>query len=278
MSNCVPVNEKLLKNATKYKSFEDEPDVQTSCQENVKNKESKSVKKMETCNEWEQPGLFDACRLGDFERALELLDAGANMETQDDSYQCTPLLIASGYGHVNIVSTLVKKGANIERKDKYDMTPLMVASDEGNIKVVLELLRCKANIEANNMWNVTSLMIASDKGYDNIVSVLLQHKANIEAKDMYMNTSLMEASRRGYANVISVLLQNKANIEARNEDGSSLEIAARYNHREAVMELLRHGANIYASDCQITGEYSRYNMEIMKCGLKKSKGTIVYEE
>ena len=121
-------------------------------------------------------------------------------------------------------------------------------------------------------------MTASYKGHDKVVAVLLEYKANMEARDTDNDTPLMTASYRGHANVISVLLQNKANIEARNEDGSSLEIAARYKHRDAVMELLRHGANIYASDCPIIGEYSRYNMEIMKCGLNKSKGTIVYDE
>ena len=121
-------------------------------------------------------------------------------------------------------------------------------------------------------------MTASYKGHDKVVSVLLHHKANMEARDTHNDTPLMTASYKGHVNVISVLLQNKANIEAHNADGSSLEIAAQHNHRDAVIELLRHGANIYASDRQITGEYSRYNMEIMKCGLNKSKGTIVYDE
>ena len=75
-----------------------------------------------------------------------LINRGANKEAKDTSEGATPIHFgnyqnkiyihyinyflneAAGKGHVNVVETLIKHGANIEQGNKYNATPLFIGN------------------------------------------------------------------------------------------------------------------------------------------------------
>ncbi|RYP05212.1 hypothetical protein DL765_009909 [Monosporascus sp. GIB2] len=89
-----------------------------------------------------------------------------------DSYGRTPLLLAAGNGHGDVVQQLLEKGADIEAKDDYGRTPLIVAAWRGYRAIVQQLLEKGADIEAKNSFRGTPLSHAAENGHEAVVQLL----------------------------------------------------------------------------------------------------------
>lgn len=88
-----------------------------------------------------------------------LLKAGANVNTRNFG-NWTPLMIAAGFGKINLIELLLDNGANIEAGDIAGWTPLIWAVRYGNGNVVKLLLDRGANINAEDDRGKTSLNMA----------------------------------------------------------------------------------------------------------------------
>jgi len=80
----------------------------------------------------------------------------------------------AGAGHLNVLKTLVKAGANVNHSTKTNSTPLRAACFNGRLDIVKYLINHQADINIPNVFNNTCLMIASYKGHSDIVSMLIQ--------------------------------------------------------------------------------------------------------
>ena len=68
--------------------------------------------------------LLDACEVGDFDAALQLIDQGANPSVRG-KYDQSPLDWACEKGRCDVAATLIEKyGVNPKSKDKYGSTAL----------------------------------------------------------------------------------------------------------------------------------------------------------
>ena len=117
--------------------------------------------------------IFDAVQNGDIIRVRELLDSGVDPDSKYEFNGKTPLHVASGLGHTDIVELLLE----------YDANP--------NIR---------NNIGDNN--GDTSLILASDEGHTEIVKLLLERDADPNIKGKRGNTSLIYASREGHIDIV----------------------------------------------------------------------------
>ncbi|KAL7755373.1 hypothetical protein ACKLNR_014471 [Fusarium oxysporum f. sp. zingiberi] len=86
----------------------------------------------------------------------------------------TNLMIASYYGHHEIVKLLLEKGANVEVNDNRGCTPLLWAAAEGHEAVVKLLLEKGANVEAKDNCGRTPLQVATDYGHEAMATLLLR--------------------------------------------------------------------------------------------------------
>lgn len=132
--------------------------------------------------------LRTSCRRHpNFARAL--IEAHANVHVLDD----IPLRTAARYGHVELVTTLVVAGANI---DANECDALRIASELGWFHVVQKLL------ELGGSLNEGAFTKALAKGHTNIVGLLIDAGIDVYEED------LITAIRREYVDIVRLLVDH----------------------------------------------------------------------
>ena len=193
------------------------------------------------------------------------------------NYKRYPILMASQYGHLDVVKLLISYHSNLELKDEHENTALIRASQNGHLDIIKELVNNGANIE-DHQGEI--LAMAAYNGHKEIVEYFLKKGVNVDSKDLYGNTalanasmanqfdivkylvkngadvnavgdsnvtSLMFASQQGNKTIAEFLIKNKANVNAKSYKGlSSLIIAASNGHSEIVSLLLKNKADVNA--------------------------------
>ncbi|XP_047115103.1 protein fem-1 homolog B [Schistocerca piceifrons] len=147
------------------------------------------------------------------------------------------LWCAAGAGHLNVVKTLVKSGANVNHPTRTNSTPLRAACFDGRLDIVKYLTEHNADIHIANKYNNTCLMIAAYKGHLDVVSFLLEKGANPDEKAHCGATALHFAAECGHVAIVKELLDYGALI-TKNENGMSPLIAAAERTRADVVEYL----------------------------------------
>jgi Fem-1 family protein b len=128
------------------------------------------------------------------------------------------MFIFPGAGHLNVVKTLVKAGANVNHATKTNSTPLRAACFDGRLDIVKYLTDHQADINIANKYNNTCLMIAAYKGHLDVVSFLLEKGASPNEKAHCGATALHFAAECGHVTIVKELLQYGARM-TKNETG-----------------------------------------------------------
>ncbi|XP_046629470.1 protein fem-1 homolog B isoform X1 [Neodiprion virginianus] len=147
------------------------------------------------------------------------------------------LWCAAGAGHLNVVKTLVKAGANVNHPTRTISTPLRAACFDGRLDIVQYLTEHHADIHIANKYNNTCLMIAAYKGHLEVVSYLLDIGANPNDKALCGATALHFAAECGHFRIVSELLRYDAKM-TKNVSGMTPLIAAAERTRTEVVEFL----------------------------------------
>ncbi|XP_055379545.1 ankyrin-1-like [Condylostylus longicornis] len=161
------------------------------------------------------------------------------------------LLIATIYGHFNIVEILLQDVKLDSIRDKFGNTVLCVATEFGHSHIIRLLLRHgKFDINAQNNSLENSLHIAAKYGHFDIVEYLVNAKAEINLQNNNGDSALMLAIREGYTNIVKYLIGKGASICLLNKfKENAIFIATEYGHPEIVALLL-----------QMTPELNRSNI------------------
>ncbi|GAB3310397.1 ankyrin repeat domain-containing protein [Luteimonas notoginsengisoli] len=234
-----------------------------------------------------QAMLHDAARRGRVDRALELLDAGADphalpaAEERDQRslpvlaavlpdlrllraliasgvdvnaahHGMTPLLAAtrdSWHGRPEAVMTLLANGADPRAADAEGNTPLHHAARSSDPGVAALLRDAAAEMTALNHDGMTPLGVACAAGNWRLARFLLERGAYPEPSDA---TPALLAAAGGDEDDpagVALLLKHKAKADARDRDGrSALHQAAFAGHGEIVAALVDAGADVNACD------------------------------
>ncbi len=103
----------------------------------------------------------------------------------------TPLMIAVGGGHENLISYLIKeKGADVNGRTNDGSTGLMIASSKGHTSIAAMLIACNAQVNLTTRNGCTALMLAALAGHEDIVKLLLCHGADSCAKTVDGSTAV----------------------------------------------------------------------------------------
>ena len=64
------------------------------------------------------------------------MEGGADINKAEDEDGCTPLYVASEYGHVEVARALVEGGADITKATNAGSTPLQIATDKKHSEII----------------------------------------------------------------------------------------------------------------------------------------------
>lgn len=181
-----------------------------------------------------------------------------------DPWGSTPLHAAAKYGHVRTIKKLLAAKADPSGGDKNDgFTPLHIAVMERKEEVISLLLKAGANIEAKDGHGRTPLhwgpfayirqpkhiyeklgqpheTVFTDPGPAKGIVLLLNAGAKIDAVDDEGDTPLHEAARLTSVRGAEALLARGAKVNVKNKAGETpLSIAQASDHRRPVLEVLR---------------------------------------
>jgi len=201
--------------------------------------------------------LHAAAQIGNVMLVRQLLEHTVSLESRCNGFQyeskdgCTPLHLAVGYGHADVMEILLDKGAEVDSRNTHKQTPLHMATDRGYVERSLILLRKGASVHARSDVGTTPLHHASMDSPPNqtLLGILLDAEADVNARTHAGETPLHLAAYNRHASeeTLSVLLQAGAELGARTSSGMTpLHAAAQILHlEEGILEgLVLAGADI----------------------------------
>jgi outer membrane protein assembly factor BamB len=98
---------------------------------------------------------------------------------------------AARKGDVNLVKSLLDRGADVNAKARYDVTPLMAACDRGNIELVKLLIERGADVNAeDSFYHATPLGWAIQNNHVEVAKLLIQKGAKTD--DALVNVASSE--------------------------------------------------------------------------------------
>ncbi|KAL2862632.1 ankyrin repeat domain-containing protein [Aspergillus lucknowensis] len=172
-----------------------------------------------------ETGILSASKEGHLDMASSLLEKGVNVNTLTGG--TTPLYAAAFRGHVEAVRKLLAKGADHSIRNSVQLTPLYAAADCGHVEVVKLLIEHGAEVGfVHPATQYTPIMIASIQGHTEVAKILLEHGASPHPIPLYVRI-------RGAGPQMI-----KAPI-----DYGPLYVASQQGYSEIVKALLEHGAN-----------------------------------
>ena len=220
--------------------------------------------------------LWDASFLGKAPEVRILLASGADPRYRLEEGECKgifPLLVASQFGHVDVIqafvaggadpnqvggefsssslyvaaqfnqprsiAALVRAGAAVNLASSEGCTPLNMAVQEGNREAVVALLVARAAVNVAIDQGVSPLSYAAQLRHVEILKLLLRAKAEVDQASINVYTPLMIAAFQGHLACVDRLLAGGANVHHKNNDGfSALDQTTHFKHT-AVEAVLR---------------------------------------
>lgn len=150
---------------------------------------------------------------------------------------------ASYFGHLDAISDLAARQADLEARTSFGMTPLHMAASNNQVESTRLLLELRSDIESFNTDGRRSLLQASVQGHVAVVDVLLKHGANVNAVCTRGETPLIAACQHVHNEVVERLLAHAADVVLTAGKGlTALVAATRSNNVEAVALVLQEAA------------------------------------
>lgn len=159
-------------------------------------------------------------------KSPEELEALAEEKTQGG----TPLLIASRYGHLEVVDYLIEHckasvelggSVNFDGETIEGAPPLWAASAAGHLPVVKTLLKHGASVNNATLTNSTPLRAACFDGHLEIVRYLVEHRADMEVANRHGHTCLMISCYKGHKEIAKFLLDKGADVNRKSVKGNT---------------------------------------------------------
>ncbi|KAL8787605.1 MAG: hypothetical protein Q9195_007693 [Heterodermia aff. obscurata] len=158
----------------------------------------------------------------------------------------TPIHVAAQKGLIDPVDFLLSQGVdpNLRTADGY--TPLHWASFRGSLEVIGLLLRGGADITAQNDAGETALHTCMNYAqHEEAIANLLAQGAPVAMTDCRGRTALHDAARKGFKYNVQSLLHHGADIDAKDLQGwTPLQHAAAAGHDDVVQQLLERKPNL----------------------------------
>ena len=190
--------------------------------------------------------LNEAVRNNNFGEVAAFIGKGADVNAYDDDSD-NVLINASMYASVECMQLLLEHRADPNAANLFGQRPLMLCTD--NLEKMKLLLRYGAKInDTSRSGNSAFLMACTGYGKFQTVKWLLENGADQTAKRWTKETALMRAARFSDTNTIALLLERGFDIDEHPWGFTPLMYAVRTGNWNAVLFLVRHGADVNIAD------------------------------
>lgn len=125
-----------------------------------------------------------------FEKALELINKGANIEYKNEKKGDFALLVCARKGYFKTFVTLIKAGANINQVNNYLTTATMACARHGREKMLKILIAMGADINAKCLDGDTALMSAKRHNQTECFQMLVDAGAYLDITNLANQTFL----------------------------------------------------------------------------------------
>jgi len=187
--------------------------------------------------------LLKAAKEGNLNDVENLIQS-ANVNYKNESGN-TALILASYFGHTNIVKKLVQNGANLNAFDNNGVTSLIWCASENRYDIAKILIESGINVNHQDNKGYSALMWACLKGNSEIVKLLLNNNANKTLLNNNGETAMFIAQKNGKNSIVQIF----ANVSPSDNNAELLE-AVKKGDLEKINQFLLRGANINYQDSE----------------------------
>ena len=188
-------------------------------------------------------GLLAAAATGDAVEIKKLAAAGGDVNMRD-SYNRTPLHVATFRKNRDAITALVKAGADINatENDRYDaVTIASVADDVGTLRMLLQLGASAKQVTSR--YDGTALIAAAHLGHDLVVKMLIDAGAPLDHVNNLGWTALIESIVLGnggprHIETLRALVHAKANVNIADRNGQTPLALAKAKRFTAMVQIL----------------------------------------
>ncbi|KAK6135782.1 hypothetical protein DH2020_030477 [Rehmannia glutinosa] len=175
--------------------------------------------------------LFRAAANGDRRMVEMLLGAGADPTIGDVDHCRSAIDVARDKGHMDVLKVL-ERGESV-----------LHAARRGELDVLESLLEKGAAMNFCDQYGLTALHVAAIKGNKDVVMMLVEFGAVVECRDSEGHTPLHLAVEGGSVETVEVLINRGANMNAKTKKGATpLYIAKLMEYEDITQLLLDKGA------------------------------------
>ncbi|KAK6932982.1 Ankyrin repeat [Dillenia turbinata] len=125
------------------------------------------------------------------------------------------VLTSARRGELNLLGSLLVKGATVNHHDQYGLTPIHAAAIKGHTEVVVMLVNYGADLECQDLEGHRPLHLAVEGGDLETVEVLINLGSNVNAMTKRGATPLSFARALGYDDISQLLLDRGASCSLR---------------------------------------------------------------
>ena len=120
---------------------------------------------------------------------------------------------------------------------------LMKAAQKGTPEMISLIIKSGADINAKGYDGITPLMTAIENGNNGAAWLFIQSGADVNAADIYGITPLMRAVSKGNIDIVRELIKKGADVNTETKNGTKVYKFIGQNEREAI-EILLHDAGL----------------------------------
>ena len=195
--------------------------------------------------------LLQACGEGDLELVKSLIKRGANIN-EGMKNRGTQLLVACEAGNLDIIKYLVENGADVNLSNTSWSTPLLVACQNRNKTKSVTIAKYLLEHGADPNMRVLgrSLLERAFEMTDfNLIKYLIQHGANVNELHQNRETYLTWAIKKKYLGIVKDLVKYGADVNKGNKKKvTPLHYACIIKNVNLVKYLINHGADVNSVD------------------------------
>lgn len=166
----------------------------------------------------------------------------------------TAAFVSAYKSNENILSLLIKSGADINHRTDDLEAPIHVAVRNSNLTLTELLIQNGAVLNCINVWDESLLSIAIENKNVEIVDVLLKHGADFNSSDFEYGLR----TRNNF--IVSSLVENIKNVNNFFSTRSYLYLVLIYCDDQIVYKLLNKGAHLHENELSATLFVSDLNM------------------